>query len=197
MEQTEKKIIRYKGYKEEIYLCDFLPEKDFRKNIGIEEDKILITLRPPATHANYHNSESEFFLIELISFLKKNSKVYTICLPRTKIQADELQKFISPTFHIPQKVIDGMNLAYHSDLLVSGGGTMNREAALLGTPVYSIFSGKLGSLDDYMQKQGLIKFIRDEKEISKIEIKKKNENNKHILNSDLVKFLVDELCKVE
>ncbi len=192
----EKKIIRYKNYKEEIYLSDFIPDNNFKKKFGIEENKILVTLRPPATHANYHDSNSEKFLIELSSFLKNKPEVFTICLPRTKMQGVELKKYTSNNFIIPETVIDGKNLAYHSDLVISGGGTMNREAALLGTPVCSIFSGELGSLDAYMEKNGLIKFIRNVEDISKIEIKKKNAKEKYILNRNLVKFLSDELLKL-
>lgn len=190
---NKNKIFRYKGYKEEIYLKDFIPENEFRKNLGIDENKILVILRPPATQANYHNVQSEKLLIGLINFLKTNPNVHTICLPRTKTQGRELRKYISEKFSIPDGVIDGMNVAFHSDLVISGGGTMNREAALLGTPVYSIFSGKLGSLDDYMQKNSLIKFIRGINDIMGIELKKKNEKDKYIINKNLVNLLSDEL----
>jgi len=191
-----EKVIRYKGYKEEVYLSGFVPENGFRNKLGINESDILVTLRPPAIHANYHNDRSEELLIELINFLKHISGVYTICLPRTKTQGNELQKYVSEKFIIPDKVIDGLNLSYHSDLVISGGGTMNREAALMGTPVYSIFSGELGSLDDHMQQNGLIKFIKDVSDISKISIMRKKIQGKSAINHHLVQFLTNELLRL-
>ena len=163
---------------------------------NIKDQVILVTLRPPANEANYHDKQSEIFLIELIKFLKSKENVYVICLPRNNMQKQNLLQFASDNFRIPEDVIDGMNLAYHSDLVISGGGTMNREAALLGTPVYSIFTGKLGSLDAFMEKSGLIKFIHSMDDICKIDIKKKEMAKMHVVNNNLVKFLVDELLKL-
>lgn len=190
------KLIRYKGYKEEVYLSDFIPENDFRKKIGIDQNQILVTLRPPATLANYHNEQSERFLVEIIRLLKKKPSVYTICLPRTNAQGIELQKHTSEKFIIPKEVMDGMNLAYHSDLVISGGGTMNREAALLGTPVYSIFSGKLGSLDAFMEANGLIRFVHGVSDIATIKLEKKGISTDRAINSGLVKFLSNELLRL-
>lgn len=192
----ENKIVRYKNYKEEIYLSGFTPDKNFRKNLGVPEYLTLVTLRPPATHANYHDSQSEKLLMELITLLKSNSGIFTICLPRTKMQKTELLNSVSDRFIIPENVIDGLNLAFHSDLVISGGGTMNREAALLGTPVYSIFSGTLGSLDAHMQKKGLITLIRNRNDISKIELNKKEKRNNYEINHQLAAYLISELLKL-
>lgn len=190
---SEKKLIRYNGYKEELYLQYFRPDTSFKARYGIPENKILVTLRPPATQANYHNEESEQTLSELIKLLTSDPSVHTICTPRTEDQKKSLKSHQSANFHVLEGVIDGLNLVYHSDIVISGGGTMNREAALLGTPVYSIFAGKLGSLDACMEKTGMITFIRNSSDIAKIRLCKKENSDptSRPAGKNLTKSLVD------
>jgi hypothetical protein len=180
------KRVKYEGLKEELYLKDFQADKDFwrkfaeKNNLTISDDKVLIALRPPATTANYHNAESEVLLSALLRYFLSDEKAFTVILPRTAGQRSEIGQIIrtlkldeSRCFLI-EKAISGLDLALNVDLLVSGGGTMNREAVLLGTPVYSIFAGKQGALDAAMEKSGLITFIRKPEDVSKIKIEKKN-----------------------
>lgn len=198
----EEKVVRYNGYKEELYLDKFHPGQNFMRELNVGDNKILVTLRPPATQANYHNKKSEQILESIIQRLKSNENIYTICVPRTKDQQEELKKYESENFRVLDKVVDGLSLAYYSDLLISGGGTMNREAALLGTPVYSIFAGELGSLDAYMEKVGMIRFIRSIEDVTQIEMRKKILNHQFSFEArnktakKLKEFLIEELIKV-
>jgi predicted glycosyltransferase len=177
--------VKYDGLKEELYLNYFEPDENFRRdftkenNLDISPDKILIALRPPATTANYHNENSERLLRELLRYFTTNEKTFTVVVPRTKEQKAEIQALIkelkldeSRCFLI-EKAVNGLDLAASVDLLVSGGGTMNREAVLLGTPVYSIFAGKQGALDAAMERDGLMTFIREAKDVSQIKLEKK------------------------
>jgi uncharacterized protein len=177
---------KYPGYKEELYLFHFRANKDFwrdfveKNSLNVLDDKILIALRPPATTANYHNPESEVLLSELLRYFLSNAQTFTVVLPRTREQKSEIEQLVkalnldeSRCFLI-EKAVNGLDLAARVDLLVSGGGTMNREAVLLGTPVYSIFAGKQGALDAAMEKDGLMTFIRRTDEISKIKLEKKS-----------------------
>ncbi len=197
------KRVKYEGLKEELYLNYFLPEKDFWReftaanNLNITNDKILITLRPPATTANYHNAESELLLNELLKYFLSDEKTFTIILPRTAEQKREIEQLIKEfnlearRCFIIEKAVNGLDLALNADLLVSGGGTMNREAVLLGTPVYSIFAGKQGALDAAMEKSGLLNFIRQPADISKIKLEKKSAAQKTPL-TDRVESRVKE-----
>lgn len=197
------KRVKYEGLKEELYLNYFQPNQNFWRrftetnNLTVSNEKVLIALRPPATTANYHNAESEVLLSELLRYFLSDEKSFTVILPRTREQKGEIEQLIktlkldeSRCFLI-EKAINGLDLAACVDLLVSGGGTMNREAVLLGTPVYSIFAGKQGALDAAMENNGLITFIREPADISKIKLRKKNGAHQKAL-SDRVESCVKE-----
>lgn len=180
------KRIRYEGYKEELYLSYYEPDTAFwqkveaENGVTIDLKKVIVTLRPPASAANYHNAQSEAILEALLRRLLTNAEVWTIVLPRTEAQRTELEALVhrlqlsTSQMLIPKRAVNGLDLAYHSDLLISGGGTMNREAALLGVPVYSIFAGKQGALDADMERRGMIRFIRSEEEVQNIPLRKKD-----------------------
>ncbi len=161
---------------------------------------VTIILRPPAHEAHYHNPESDKLFDEVIDFLTNSDNVKTIILPRDDRQKEEIkskykQQFDDDKFCIPNDVVDGLSLMWYSDLVISGGGTMNREAAALGVPVYSIFKGKIGDVDKYLAKTGrliLIKTIEDIK--VKIKIKKRTRPNKlENINSLALHSIVSDL----
>jgi hypothetical protein len=201
---SPKKRVKYSGYKEELYLryyeadAQFLETVSKENGIKIDRNKIIVTLRPPASAANYHNEESERLLQKLIDNLLSRQDVFTFILPRTSDQREELHRYIQeknfPTvsYLIPKKAVNGLDLAFHSDLLISGGGTMNREAALLGVPVYSIFAGKQGALDKDMEARGIIQFIRTESDVEKIVLKKRQEKPHANMISDAVENCLRE-----
>lgn len=176
------KRVKYPGIKEEVYIRNFLPDENFRKelfeNNGLSglDNKVLAVLRPPATTANYHSEKSDAIFDEILRYLLNAVDTFTIIVPRTSIQGDEVKKVVKSLqapdgrYLILDEVVDGLDLTYAADLLISGGGTMNREAALIGVPVYSIFAGKLGSLDAQMEAEGLITFIREPDDIAKIKL---------------------------
>jgi predicted glycosyltransferase len=109
----------------------------------------------------------------VIEIIGKNRNTYTICAPRSKAQSAKLKRFASNTFRVLDTPMDGKNLAFHADLMISGGGTMNREAAYFGTRVYSIFSGPKPILDLELQKIGLLSFIESAKDCEGIKFLKK------------------------
>ncbi len=201
---SPKKRVKYSGYKEELYLryyeadAQFLETVSKENGIKIDRNKIIVTLRPPASAANYHNEESERLLQKLIEKLLSRQDVFTFILPRTSDQEEELHRYIreknfpTESYLIPKKAVNGLDLAFHSDLLISGGGTMNREAALLGVPVYSIFAGKQGALDKDMEARGIIQFIRTESDVEKIVLKKREEKPHANMISDAVESCLRE-----
>ncbi len=146
------RIRKYPGIKEDVYVPRFVPEPGIRRQLGLREEDLVVTIRPPANEAHYHNPESDDLLEAAVEFLSKKPDVKLVALPRNKRQETRLRKqwpdlFSSGTMRVPEQVVDGLNLIWHSDFVISGGGTMNREAAALGVPVYSIFRGKIGAVD--------------------------------------------------
>jgi predicted glycosyltransferase len=199
------KRVKYQGLKEELYLNYFQPNKDFwnefalNNHLNLKPGTILIALRPPATTANYHNQNSEILFRELLKYLSNDEKVFTVISPRTNEQRIEIENLItelnlnSSRSLILKKAISGLDLALKVDLLISGGGTMNREAVLLGTKVYSIFAGKQGALDLAMEKDGLITFIREPDDIGKIRLEKSDRRESFILTGKVEDSLTEQI----
>jgi uncharacterized protein len=163
-------IIKYPGIKEDVYLSTFQPDRSLRKRLGINADELVVTVRPPATEAHYHNPEGEKLLSAALSRFVGDAGARIILLPRNKRQEDHLRSawadaIATEKILIPQHVEDGLNLIWNSDLVISGGGTMNREAAAMGVPVYSIFRGKIGAVDRYLAEQGRMVLIETEQDV--------------------------------
>ena len=175
-----KGIFWYPGIKEDVYVPDFKPNLHILTDLGINGEDVVVTIRPPATEAHYHNAESERLFEAVVNFMGHVSNSRLIVLPRTQVQKAFVQKRWSQwcttgKIVIPMKVIDGLNLIWHSDLVVSGGGTMNREAAALGVPVYSIFRGRIGAVDKYLAENKRLTFIKHIEDVrSKIALVKRH-----------------------
>jgi len=152
-------VMRYPGLKEEVYVPRFRPDPSVRSQLGLNGKHLVVTVRPPATEAHYHNPEAEVLLDAVLDLLNQRPDIRVILLPRNERQAKALRKqwgewITNRKIIIPENVVDGLNLIWFSDLVVSGGGTMNREAAALGVPVYSIFRGRIGAVDRYLADNG-------------------------------------------
>jgi PST family polysaccharide transporter len=153
------RVFKYPGIKEDVYAAAFKPDPAIVEELGLEADKIVVTVRPPATEAHYHNPESEALFAAVIELLAQDTRVQVVLLPRNQRQGEQIARqwpehLANGKMSIPRQAVDGLNLVWHSDLVISGGGTMNREAAALGVPVYSIFRGPIGAVDRYLAEQG-------------------------------------------
>lgn len=167
-------IRKYHGIKEDVYVASFRPDHSVLNRLGLRTSDIVATIRPPATEAHYHNPESERLFAEVIDFLGNTPDVRMVILPRNeKLQGD----FIRNTWPswctdgriiIPNSVVNGLDLVWCSDFVISGGGTMNREAAALGVPVYSIFRGPMGAVDRYLSETGRLTIIRSPEEVKSL-----------------------------
>jgi predicted glycosyltransferase len=152
-------LLTYPGIKEDVYVPSFVPDDGIRKMLGISESDILVTIRPPASEAHYHHPDTDVLFKATIEHLARVNDTRMVVLPRTDRQGDEIRTAwpelcSSGKLMIPTQVVDGLNLIWHSDLVISGGGTMNREAAALGVPVYSVFRGKIGAVDHFLADNG-------------------------------------------
>jgi predicted glycosyltransferase len=164
MSKRTERVLKYHGLKEDVYVPRFRPNPSILEQLGLSASNLIVTLRPPATEAHYHNPESDVLFAETVRFLAEQPGVRTVALPRNGRQKEQLRSawsdlIASGRLIIPGGPINGLNLIWFSDLVISGGGTMNREAAALGVPVYSIFRGKLGAVDKYLAQQGRLTLI--------------------------------------
>jgi len=167
-----RKVARYRGTKEEVYLADFSPKLSFLDTLNIPEDKILVIMRPPGTWGLYHHFENPFFDLAL-EHMANIAETEIVFLPRISSQGDSVRGLGYSNVFVPSHALDGPNLMYCADLVISGGGSMNREAAVLGTPTYSLFKGKLAAVDRYLIEQGRLRHIDTEEGIKIIEVCKK------------------------
>jgi predicted glycosyltransferase len=164
-------VLRYPGIKEEVYVPRFKPDASIKGLLGLDSKALIVTIRPPANEAHYHNPESEKLFAAVLELLDNRPGTQIILLPRNEKQGAAVRKswpdmFSSGKIIIPGQAVDGLSLIWYSDLVVSGGGTMNREAAALGVPVYSIFRGKIGAIDRYLADNGrmvLLESVEDVK----------------------------------
>jgi uncharacterized protein len=164
VQQKPGHVLRYHGLKEDVYVPRFNPDPNVRNLLGVRQDELMVTVRPPATEAHYHNPESEQFLAETLQYLLDQPGARMVMLPRNEHQTIELRSRWARAIGegriiIPEHAVDGLNLIWNSDLVISGGGTMNREAAALGVPVFSIFRGHIGAVDRYLAEAGRLTLI--------------------------------------
>ena len=198
---SPERVLKYPGIKEDVYVPAFTPDSTLLSELGIGKDKIVITIRPPATEAHYRSAESDVLFEKTIEFLAEKEDTCLIVLPRN----DRQKLWISNRWPLlcnsgkilfPKKVVDGLNLIWCSDLVISGGGTMNREAAALGVPVYSIFRGKTGAVDRYLAENGrlfLIESPDDVRNTIKVERRQRSGDLRHTN----VKALDAIVCGIE
>jgi predicted glycosyltransferase len=162
--KTNERVLTYEGIKEDVYAPEFKPDPNIVEQLNLDDKSILATVRPPANEAHYHNPESDALFVEFMNRLSSTPGIRAILLPRNKLQEMQIRQnwpqwFKDSKVIIPKQAVNGLNLLWHSDLVVSGGGTMNREAAALGIPVYSIFRGKSGAVDRQLQNEGRLLMI--------------------------------------
>jgi predicted glycosyltransferase len=168
-----RKAIKYPGLKEQVYLSDFSPSPDFRREQRISDQRVVIPIRPPAPWAPYHRFENTLF-DDVLADLASRAQTYIVFLPRIPAQADAARRLGYPNLWIPRRALNGPDLLYHADLVVSGGGTMNREAAVLGTPTYTVFKGRLGAVDRYLIERDRMVQVSELEDIGKIHVEKRN-----------------------
>jgi uncharacterized protein len=152
------KIHAYPGLKEEYYLADFEPDPAVLDELGLDRQRPIVVVRPPPDVSLYHRFENPLFgqVLDRLS----GGEAQTVVLPRTPAQRAELGAFI-----VPARAIDAQSLVAYADLVISAGGTMNREAVALGTPVFTTFEGKLGAVDEALLAEGRLRKLESPDQI--------------------------------
>jgi uncharacterized protein len=153
------KLVRYPGLKEEYYLAGFEPDGSVLTGLGLDPRRPVAVVRTAPSYALYlGGSENELLPRVLKRLLEQGAQV--VVLARTDEQRAALRA-LDERLVVPVRAVDGRSLAALADVVVSAGGTMIREAAVLGTPTWSIFEGRPGAVDEALEREGRIRFLRD------------------------------------
>lgn len=203
VQHWSQQILRYPGIKEDVYVPNFSPDSTIKGHLGFTDEELMITVRPPAMDAHYYTEESGSLFEYVINFLGRTKNLRMILLPRNKDQEIFIRKrwpdlCDGSRLVIPKNVVDGLNLIWYSDFVISGGGTMNREAAALAVPVYSIFRGKLGAVDKYLSDSGRLVLIENQDDVcNKIKLIPRTKTyNPMNRSSEALDRIVDSISKI-
>jgi predicted glycosyltransferase len=151
------KVRAYEGLKEEYYLADFEPDPGVLGELGLDRARPIVVVRTPPEVSLYHRFENDLFtgVLERLRGAAAADGVQPVVLPRVDSQREDLAGV--PGFVVPEGAIDAQSLIAYADLVISAGGTMNREAVALGTPVYTTFEGRLGAVDERLIEEGRLR----------------------------------------
>jgi predicted glycosyltransferase len=154
------KLRPYEGLKEEYYLADFEPDREVPAKLGVDPERVLVVLRPPPDVSLYHRRSNKLFPA-LLDAVGRRADVHAVVVPRTELQRQTVRALRFPSLIVPDGAVDAQSLIALADLVVSAGGTMNREAVALGTPVFTTFGGRLGGVDEALIRAGRLRPLTD------------------------------------
>jgi uncharacterized protein len=158
------KLVQYPGLKEEYYLADFEPDEGVLDALGVDRDRIVIVFRPPPDVSLYHRKSNPLFP-QVLAYVGRHEGVHAIVVPRTDAQREYVRSLELPSLIVPDGAVDAQSLIALADLVISAGGTMNREAVALGTPVYTTYGGRLGGVDEALIREGRLRPLTDPRAI--------------------------------
>jgi predicted glycosyltransferase len=154
------KLQQYPGLKEEYYLADFEPDGSVPAGLGVDQERVVVVLRPPPDVSLYHRHSNPLFPL-VLEHLGRDEGVHAVVIPRTEEQRRYVAGLGLPSVIVPEHAVDAQSLIALADLVVSAGGTMNREAVALGVPVYTTYGGRLGGVDEWLIREGRLVPLTD------------------------------------
>jgi predicted glycosyltransferase len=155
-----EKLFPYPGIKEEYYLYDFEPDAGALSRLSVDTSRVVVIVRPPPDVSLYHRKSNPLFP-KVLARLGQDSDIHAVVLPRTQAQRELVESLQLPSLIVPPAAVEAQSLVALADLVVSAGGTMNREAAALGTPVYTTYGGRLGGVDEALIRSGRLRPLTD------------------------------------
>jgi predicted glycosyltransferase len=158
------KLVQYAGLKEEYYLSDFTPDPGELDRLGVDRDRVVVIVRPPPDVSLYHRKSNRLFP-RVLEYLGRREDVSAVVIPRTEAQRLHVLGLALPSVIVPAEAVDAQSLIALADLAISAGGTMNREAVALGTPVYTTYGGRLGGVDEQLMREGRLRPLTDERAV--------------------------------
>jgi uncharacterized protein len=174
------KLVRYPGLKEEYYLADFVPDPAVPEALGVDRERVVVVVRPPPDVSLYHRKANTLFP-QVLAALGHRDDVHAVVVPRTAQQRTYVRALGFPSLIVPDHAVDAQSLIAQADLVVSAGGTMNREAVALGTPVYTTYGGRLGGVDEWLIREGRLRPVIDPRAI---ELRKRPDGPPAIMRRD-------------
>lgn len=159
-----EKHFPYPGLKEEYYLYDFEPDAEALRQLSVDASRVVVIVRPPPDVSLYHRKSNPLFP-KVLARLGQDADVHAVVLPRTAAQRELIESMRLPSVIVPPGAVEAQSLVALADLVVSAGGTMNREAAALGVPVYTTYGGRLGGVDEALIRSGRLRPLTDPRAI--------------------------------
>jgi predicted glycosyltransferase len=154
------KLVQYPGLKEDYYLADWEPDGGVLDRLGLDRERVLVVVRPPPDVSLYHRKSNPLFP-QVLAHIGNREGVQAVVLPRTSEQRVYVRSLELPSVIVPDHAVDAQSLVALADLVVSAGGTMNREAVALGTPVYTTYGGRLGGVDEALIRENRLRPLTD------------------------------------
>lgn len=202
------KVWRYSGLKEEIALAGFTPDPGYLERAGVfaatgtasaadGRAAPVVVVRPPADMALYHRFQNPLFaeLLGLLEQRRREQRAVVILLARTPQQAASLQSEGFGGLVWQGETLDGRQLIAAADAVISAGGSMNREAAVLGTPAFSIYAGKLAAVDRALVADGRLTLLRSTADVSELALRKKPATATALVGHELLAQFVDRVLE--
>ncbi len=155
-----EKLFQYPGFKEEYYLADFEVDPGVLDQVGVDTERVVVIVRPPPDVSLYHRKSNPLFP-QVLARVGTDERVHAVVLPRTEEQRSFVKKLALPSLIVPDHAVEAQSLVALADLVVSAGGTMNREAVALGTPVYTTYGGRLGGVDEALIRSNRLRPLTD------------------------------------
>jgi uncharacterized protein len=182
------KLLQYPGLKEEYYLNDFEPDPSVLDELLVNRERTLVVVRTPPDVSLYHRRSNPFFP-RLLAHLGHQRGIHAVVLPRSPEQREYVRNLELPSVIVPDRAVDAQSLIALADLVVSAGGTMNREAAALGVPVYTTYGGRIGGVDEMLIREGRLRPLTDPRAL---DLEKHEPNSRPRVRRD-PQFLLDLL----
>jgi predicted glycosyltransferase len=155
-----EKLLQYPGLKEEYYLADFEPDREILERLGVDARRVVVVVRPPPDVSLYHRKSNPLFP-RVLRYLGDRPDVHAVVIPRTEAQREHVRSLGLPSVLLLDGAVDAQSLIAAADLVVSAGGSMNREAVALGVPVYTTYGGRLGGVDEALIRAGRLRPLTD------------------------------------
>ena len=137
-----------------------LGDAEALRQLSVDTSRVVVIVRPPPDVSLYHRKSNPLFP-KVLDRLGRDEGVHAVVLPRTEAQREFINGLELPSLIVPDEAVEAQSLVALADLVLSAGGTMSREAAALGTPVYTTYGGRLGGVDEALIRSGRLRPLTD------------------------------------
>ena len=170
-----RKTVRYPGLKEELYIGDFEPDPSILARLRLGDHRggrdgsrrTIVVARTPPTGALYHPFANPLFERSLETVCSQDD-VVCVVLTRSQEQIGRIEALALRNCIVPHVAIDSRSLMYAADAMIGAGGTMTREAALMGIPTWTLFAGTPPAVDLWLERRGKLVRLTDTEQLAQL-----------------------------